>query len=242
MKKILLSMLFCMAFVPCVMSQDVVYLNNGRAIKGEIIQNDNFIVKIRLADGEELQYKKVEVRTVMQNSDVVAPKEPQQSKFNDLSNNNKGWWCSAEAFGGGTLYSNTPSNMGFMEFSFVNGYRFNEFIKIGVGLGVRGYIGQSNDDQRSNISKMSFPVYLDVRGNFISQHSRMFSPYWSLDIGYSINDNFFFAPTLGMRIGGLRHSFLFGISYMGQILNKTEDGYKSSVYTDFICGRLAYEF
>ena len=60
---------------------------------------------------------------------------------------------------------------------------------------------------------------MNVRGNFISQADRSMVPYWSVNVGSAINDGFFITPTLGLRFGEQRNSWLLGISYSFNHIN-----------------------
>ena len=45
-----------------------------------------------------------------------------------------GWWCAAEVHTAGFWYPPKVSN-GIIGFTFTNGYRFSEYIRIGIGFG-----------------------------------------------------------------------------------------------------------
>ena len=95
-----------------------------------------------------------------------------------------------------------PMNTGkfFGQFDFVNGYRFSEFLKVGVGISPR--VGLS-----------TIPIYVQARGNLISQEDTMFAFFWNADLGYTINSGIYASPSVGMKFGGIRHNFLIGIQY-----------------------------
>ena len=50
-------------------------------------------------------------------------------------------------------------------------------------------------------------IFVNARGNFISQEVREIVPYWSVDIGGAIRDGFMFTPSFGCRIGEQRSAF-----------------------------------
>lgn len=152
----------------------------------------------------------------------------------------QGFWISAEALGGVSC-NFSGSNLGLGEADVAFGYRFSQYLKVGVGVGGRYYINQG-DMRRSSI-KWAFPLYATARGNFISSYYRTVVPYWGLEIGGSIRDGFMWRPTVGLRFGEQRNAFTLGLSYMGQdlaTLNKS--GKKTEKYTSFVCLRLGYEF
>ena len=138
-----------------------------------------------------------------QNNNVTLPEKPKRAKYVDYSIKQTGWWCAAQIGGG---YS-TTSNRFFGQFDFVNGYRFSEFLKVGVGVSPR-------------YGLKTIPIYAEVRGNFISQEDTMFAFYWTGDLGYSINGGFYASPGVGMKFGGIRHNFLVGIHYAFEMQKK----------------------
>lgn len=240
MKKFLITMFCCVVFGTILNAQDVVYLNNGNILNGKVIQNSDNVV-IVTKDNDTLTYRNTDVRKVQINNEQVnVPEASKRSEYQDYATKEKGWWCSVEIAGGGNM-SIGEKRLGLCQVEFINGYRFSELIKIGLGVSTRFYMNNDYVRAPKNNRNLPFavPVFLNVRGNFISQGTRMFSPYWSFDVGYCINDNFFYRPTIGFRIGQSRNNFIFGISYMGQILNKQKVG---NTYESFLMGSIGYEF
>lgn len=225
----------------CAFAQDEVALNNGNVIKGKVLRNDKDSVIVESVDGKIYGYRAIEVREVASGSSLAMPQDPDRKPYVDFSSQHKGWWCAAELNSGAMFL---PEVAGMEEVAFVNGYRFSEYIRIGVGVAARlTYVMPS---QFENVS-VAVPVYFDARGNFISQYSRNYSPYWQVDLGYAFDasnpadaanlSGFFFSPTLGMKIGGWRHNFLVGISYVGQMFNAG-----GAKLANAVCLRLSYEF
>lgn len=308
MKKIFTLLLSVVLFATMAMAEDVIYLNNGKIIKGTVTKDDGTTVEVQ-SNGTTLQYKKLEIRKIDKaTSAVVMPETPERASYIDYETQKKGWWCAVEIMGGGSVdveAINNPHlyNLGF---SFINGYRFNQFIMIGLGLGFRYYIPDCNeknrwydglegmygpkdskyeqtavDGKKYSGAPWSIPLFIDIRGNLMSNDTRSCVPYWAFDAGFSfsnyfldgtkgiimedgntgvkycggdasnakevLGDGFFFAPTLGVKIGTPRNNLLLGITYMGQILPRwggnQEAGYITSLrYTSFMCGKIAYEF
>ena len=120
----------------------------------------------------------------------------------------------------------------------IGGYRFNEFIKLGLGVSPRLLPMDSSYFPFDGLGggPVSLPVYLDVRGNIISQESRMAVPYWSMDLGYSIPEGFYASPTIGVRVGGPRNNFIAGLTYIFQNVASWKESYSA------IGLRLGYEF
>lgn len=133
------------------------------------------------------------------NQNITMPEKPQRAKYVDYSVLRTGYWVAAQA---GAFYGSQNTFVG--QFDLTMGYRFSEFLKVGVGVAPR-------------IGLPSIPVYADVRGNFISQEDTMFALCWSADIGYAFNQGgIYVSPGIGARFGGLRHNLLIGINYILQ--------------------------
>lgn len=152
----------------------------------------------------------------------------------------KGFWFAAELSAGASVRygKGSGSNAGFGELDFVFGYRANEHFMIGPGVGARVYF--PNDHLRRDNRRWSFPIYLDVRGSFLSQIYRNVVPYYSLDVGATILDGFMWRPTIGFRFGSRRNSFLLGVAYTGQMMKVM--GEQERGYISFLSLRLGYQF
>lgn len=151
-----------------------------------------------------------------------------------FAQNKNSYFFSAELSAGGTIEPGF-SVMIPTQLSVVNGIRLSEFFQVGVGIGVRYYVfnwyvrgydivptsgGQSNDIVVwENYSPWTFPIYADLRGNFVSHDGRKVVPYWSFDAGYTFGDKgLYLSPTVGISVGGMRNNFLVGLFYMGQFM------------------------
>lgn len=241
MKKIVLLFLVNILCVGFICAQDVIYLNNGNVVKGKVI-NDKDEITIQMPSGETLSYKKTEVRDIqIGKTQVTVPETPQRPKYVDYSSNDKGWWCAAESWATGSFYR-TSKNLWGISLNFINGYRFSEYLKVGVGVGVRGYF--TNDElfrkeileKRQKRAMICAPIFVDARGNFMTQQTRMCVPFWNASVGYAILDQFFYTAGLGIRVGQKRNDFVFSINYQGQLLPY------DNTYVNGISFRIGYEF
>lgn len=133
--------------------------------------------------------------SLAQSSSITLPEKPKRAKYVDYSVKQTGWWCAAQL---GAGYATNGHVFG--QFDFVNGYRFSEFLKVGVGVSPR-------------IGLNTIPIYAQVRGNFISQEDTMFAFFWNADMGYAINGGIYASPSVGMRYGGIRHNVLLNLYY-----------------------------
>ena len=210
-------------FAAVLNAQDVIYLNNGNVVKGKVVKNTDE-VSVVVKSGETLTYRKAEVREVqIGSSEVKTPQEPQGAKYVDYSDQDKGWWCAVEAHAGGSWYDD-DHGMGIFALTFTNGYRFSEYLKIGVGVGARYNLNKDHDylaycNAHNIQAPMSVPLFVNLRGNIISQKSRMCVPFWNADIGYAILDNFFFDAGIGFRVGAKRNNFVMSANFMGQVVH-----------------------
>lgn len=310
MRRVFTLLLSVVLFATMAMAEDVIYLNNGKIIKGTVTKDDGTTVEVQ-SNGTTLQYKKLEIRKIDKaTSAVVVPETPKRAPYIDYDTQKKGWWCAVEIMGGGTVDVNYDPHFYNIGLSFINGYRFNQFIRIGIGLAFRYYIPAINKDyqvydkipglyepKNANFevedtregsqykyhgAPWAIPLFIDIRGNLISNDTRMCVPYWAFDIGYSfsnyapyglkgilsedgnagmavtdynfdnvkksVGEGFFFAPTLGIKIGMPRNTLLLGITYMGQFLPRWDGSAANdnltvtSRFTSFMCGKIAYEF
>lgn len=141
---------------------------------------------------------------------VKLPDAPKQTNYKNYEAEEKGFWCAVEAEGGSSVMAHEP-NMQYVNLSWTGGYRLNEFLRFGAGLGVRYYV--NNADVRNTDIKFGVPIFANVRGNFISAYDRDGVPFWSLNLGGITNEGFFASPTFGYSFGGLRNNFQIGVYY-----------------------------
>lgn len=146
------------------------------------------------------------------NSYNLPPVEKDEN-LNNYSTYDTGFWIAGELSGGYSLRLK-HSNSAIMELDVVGGYRFNQFLKAGIGIGGRYYF--SNDNLRAANIAWSFPLYAEVRGNIINEAYYNVVPYYSFDIGGALRDGFMLRPTIGMRVGQKRSAFLLGLQLTAQ--------------------------
>lgn len=161
------------------------------------------------------------------------------TKNTDYQSLNTGFFMAGEASAAWSLNSG-KDNLGYTELDVTGGYRFNEFLRVGIGLGARYYI--DNNNVRTVAHDWGMPLYLNARGNFIPTNYRNAVPFWSVDFGTTFPDGVMFRPSVGVRVGSERSAFVASIGYVGQNLRKftINDG-KHSFYS-FINLKLGYEF
>ncbi len=169
--------------------------------------------------------------------DVTLPERPQNRRnYRDYSLEESGYWTAIEGTVGSTAMFNRK-NMPFGGVSWINGYRFSEFLRVGIGIGFKYHL--NNDKVKSSSIPWSFPIFADVRGNIVSQQDRSSVPYWSVDLGGEIRGGLYFTPTIGYRLGMSRSCFLLGIGYK---FTQSDTWRKGNEGLNSIVIKLGYEF
>jgi hypothetical protein len=174
--------------------EEVVYLKNGSIIRGVIIEQiPNKSIKIETADGnifvfkmEEIEkFTKEPVKVKSNKSDLKPTKSDTTSS--DFGSFN-GFQTIIEIGFGSGYESAFMANLGL-------GYKVNPYFYIGTIIGFR-----------NNESHGYFPLFLDLRVNFINNK---FSPFITSSFGYSV------AESVGRSRTGLLISETVGISFRG---------------------------
>lgn len=133
-------------------------------------------------------------------------------------NQDKGLWFAAQLAPAAAYAAGTRATIAQVDL--LVGYKFSEFFKIGAGVTPR-YVVPVNE----NVSMMfppavyggvDIPIVLDLRGSILSQKNAKVAPFWSLDAGYTLGQGPCASPTLGVRIGNPKGSFLAGLKYLFQ--------------------------
>jgi hypothetical protein len=159
--------------------QDVVYLKNGSIIRGIIIEQiPNISIKIETASRGVIVYQIDEIERIT--------KEPVIETSQKSKNGNgleKGYQLIVEssllvARGDGAALEATVSN----------GYRFNQYVYVGVGTGLIYFPGYN---------EAAIPLFVDLRVNFTNTKV---SPYFGLGAGIAYTGDLFnyFIPDLGI--------------------------------------------
>lgn len=175
--------------------------------------------------------------TQAQDRDIILPQRPERPAYKDYTTSDRGFWLAAEAEGGTSTFID-DNNMQVVGLCVNAGYRLSEFLRFGIGIGGRYYVGGNNKVRNTSV-KWTIPVYVNARGNIISQYSRSMVPYWSVSVGGVLRDGVFVQPTLGLRFGELRDSWLLGLSYNLQHIDAM---YARQETASSILLRVGYEF
>ncbi len=176
------------------------------------------------------------IAATAQYREVKLPEKPKQGNYKDYSTAKSGFWGGIDVGGGSSVMAEQP-NMQYVGVSVAGGYRLNEFLRMGVGVGARIYV--HNHLVRNTTNRVGIPIFANVRGNFISAYDRDGVPFWSLNIGGITKEGFFASPTVGYSFGGLRHNFQIGVSYtISRFKNSTNTG----VTYSYFGLKLGYEY
>ena len=144
--------------------EDVVYLNNGSVIHGKIISNQNDTVKVESCCNNIF---------AICNSDILKTTKEQKTKKNEFKENfvpenQKGFYSHSTI---GMLIGKSESeDAESFSFHTTAGYQFNNFVGLGLGIGIE------------KLKTEIVPVYLSFKSNF---EERANSPFFQCGIGYS---------------------------------------------------------
>jgi hypothetical protein len=186
----------------------MVRLRNGSVIRGEIIKNsvdDMLVIRIDSTD-IPLKYDQ-----------IIAIKTQGFKYRTDYPVNEQGYFNYSSL--GLILQRSNSGDPIVAEPSIhtVNGYIFNRFLKLGVGIGYDGY---------PDIN--TFPVYLNIQGEALNSKV---SPMYAFGIGYGFagardkewgqirnaDGGLFMQPSAGIVFHGIRNSFAIALDYKYQI-------------------------
>lgn len=151
------------------------------------------------------------VPALAQDREITLPEKPNTVKYVDYSLKNTGYWFSVMPSAGYASCEDTISWVG--QIDFLNGYRFSEYLKVGVGVSPRYYISKDVPQQ------FTVPVFAVVQGNMMSQYYSMFSPWWNVQAGYSIKEGPMASAGIGIKTGGIRSNFVMALNFTVQSRN-----------------------
>jgi hypothetical protein len=232
---ILFSFLFLSAF--CYAQSyngDVVYLKNGSAIRGVIIEQvPNQSLKIKTADGSIFVYNISDVEKIAK-EELEAIEPATKSVYSNVGKKSlKGYKAFIDL--GYTFADESREDANRFEASFSNGYRFNNYVFLGAGIAYHDY----------DAAKLhTVPIFVDFRANFINYRV---TPFFDFRSGYSFGDleGIYSYAGFGVRFGSPQKgacNLSLGYSYQ-----EFEDYYESyyekeTVYTGGFTLKFGIEF
>lgn len=216
-------------------ANQIVYLNDGRILKGTTTIIDSGYTRIVSDDSINGYFKKSQISKV---EDAPAPKTPKHNY--DLKT--RGYVCSIEFGGTDIMAKDGGGNLSLYSFDVVNSFLISPYGSIGFGIGTALSSSGFNTEMLS--------VYAHGRVYFMKSN---ISPYLDLALGYNgmfikytINDvdgyyipvntketdhGMMFNPALGIRVAvGKKLALTAGIGYKLYYLNVNNSSYYFSQY------------
>lgn len=159
-----------------------------------------------------------------QDREVRLPNRPNTRRnvqnFQPIGGMQQGFWCALEAEVG-TSAMPQSRNMQDVGLQFIGGFRVSEMFRVGVGVGFRNYVNDPSVRYRDDA--WAFPIFLNLRGNIVTQEVYHAVPFWSLSAGTVVRDGLMIQPKIGVRIGTDRNAFTVALGYRYQQMNTTYD-------------------
>lgn len=217
-RKIICSILFlCFAFSSFIIAQDsmedVVYLKNGNVMRGIILEQiPNKTITLKINEQNIFTIKTDEIEKIVKESTIKKQDQKQIATYKEkgyinLTEVNFCYGISSvkTSQGSASVQSQDPT----FGLRTVNGYQFNPYFTLGLGLGYEAY------DNSGLI-----PITLDSRIMFLK---KKVSPVLNINGGYSVGLNnsggLYANPSIGLRAFLSRKTaFLFNIGYKLQQL------------------------
>jgi hypothetical protein len=171
--------------------QDVVYLKNGGIIRGTLLELiPDSLVKIQTVDGNVFVYQIREVAKYSKEPYFYNQSQPIVRR--DTTGLKRGFYGVVE-YATGFSFGNAAGPL-TTKMNFISGYRVCPWFAAGAGFGFRLYVEDG----------IYFPVYADLRVNFVNRNT---SPFLTLQGGYSWRSNsnyetggIMFSTTLGVCV------------------------------------------
>ena len=147
-------------------NDDVLYLKNGSIYRGKITEKTDQIIKLETYDRNVF---------VVQLSDIQEIKQEESLKKPVILYKEKGYvhYTELGPLAGSNRASNGVTTSAF-SFQTVNGYKFNQYLFTGIGIGADLYAVQT-----------FIPIVLSIRGDLTKRGSKV--PFYFVEGGYSLN-------------------------------------------------------
>ena len=191
--------------------EDVVYLENGSVIRGQVMEYDpNGSIKIEIYGGSILVYKSAEVLKIEKETIKVA-REVKKEKRPNHKVPNTGIY--------GTIAVGTMIGLGDwgqpipgITLKGVAGWHFHRLIGVGGGIGMMNLGGPT-----------FIPIFANIRGNFMKSTASLF---YDINVGYgigvinpsyfnglgmvkSVKGGLYLRPSIGVRFPSTRQTHVF---------------------------------
>ena len=165
---------------------DVVHLKNGSKIKGVIVEQiPGEKIKIKTSDGSEYVFAETDVLKFTREEkpkENIKPKDNPLSYINNYKRKGKGYFFEAEILNGG-LGSGLR---------ITNGYRFNQYAKLGFALGGEminsiyngPYTGIGGNGYQVNNQTTVLSANLSISGDILDKR---ITPFYQIEAGYGLS-------------------------------------------------------
>lgn len=208
-------------------STETVYLKNGSAIKGNVIEMiPSKQIKIQTADGSIFVYTIDEV-------DKITKEENSNNNLLNLFKNQSHTSYKTTGFRGAVEFGYVAGDLKGPELTFSLGGQINPYLFIGAGSGLQ-YL--------TDLEKACIPVFADIKGYLLKGS---ITPYVSLKIGYKfplyagLDGGFYCSPTVGVRaMTTNRSAIILGIGFSSQKIQNWRYSFTGNGFTI----KLGYEF
>ena len=168
MKKTLILVFFILSFKIFAQknNDDVLYLKNGSVYRGKIVEKKEQIVKLETYDKNIF---------AIQFADIQQIKQEVSLRKSSIQYKEKGYvhYTELGPLAGSNRASNGVTTSAF-SFQTVNGYKFNQYLFTGIGIGADLYAVQT-----------FVPIVLSLRGDFTKKGNKI--PFYFVEGGYSLN-------------------------------------------------------
>ncbi|MGB0881152.1 MAG: hypothetical protein ACPGTO_11390 [Polaribacter sp.] len=190
---------------------DVVHLKNGSKIKGVIVEQiPGEKIKIKTSDGSEYVFAETDVLKFTREEkpkENLKPKDNPLSYINNYKRKGKGYFFEAEILNGG-LGSGLR---------ITNGYRFNQYAKLGFALGGEminsiyngPYTGIGGNGYQVNNQTTVLSANLSISGDILDKR---ITPFYQAELGYGIDPNTINNQSFEV-FQGLMSSTMFGVKF-----------------------------
>lgn len=203
--------------------EDVIYLKNGSAIRGMIIEYvPGVSFKIQTYDGNIFVYDIAEIEKMTKEIPSVKLRKARMHYANNEFNKETGYLGHVEIGLAPGINGYSPFRVGA---TIINGYRVLPQFAVGVGVGLQFFTGYS---------ELSLPIFAHLRSDFLN---RNVSPFLAFNLGYNFS-------ILGGYYGGLMMEPSAGVGFnmgnkyrmtvgLGMAIDKTKFYYGKNFYYDW---------
>jgi hypothetical protein len=242
MKKYISTLFFFAALLPMHLfsqsdQEDVIYTKNGSTYRGSITEQiPGVSYKIEIAGGSVIVLSATDVTKVAREPKFVTESTyiyRRGKPIRTFQYHQKGYFFQAQ------LEAEIPE----AGFRLVNGYKFNQFAYLGLGLGVDGVISDLHGN--SDYAGAYLPIYIYYGGDILHQQ---ITPFYTVEAGYTwrpdilVNDNYdYYSGGGSVPIGG-HGGFMAGAGFGVRFYSRRRVHFDISAHVDYKMSTEHYEY